>query len=107
MHGAIVYDYLEYPHYLDQAQFQEYIESYATHFDMLKDIKFNSSVTQVSRSKDDTKWLLEMSVNGKFQAEEYDKVAFCNGYQTKANMPVFEDSEKFEGTILHSQQFRM
>lgn len=74
---------------------------------MHKDIHLNSSVTQVSRSKDNTRWELKVSVDGEAQTEEFDKVAFCTGYQTKANMPNFEDSEKFEGTIMHSQQFRM
>ena len=98
---------LEYPHYLSQAEFQEYIESYATHFDMHKDIVFNTVVKQVSRNKDDTKWRLDLVVDGESRVEEYDKVAFCHGYQTKANMPEFEGVEKFDGTIMHTQQFRM
>jgi dimethylaniline monooxygenase (N-oxide forming) / hypotaurine monooxygenase len=98
---------LEYPHYLDQAQFQEYIESYATHFDMQKDIVFNALLKQVSRNKDDSKWRLELVVNGEPQVKEFDKVAFCHGYQTMAKMPEFEGVEKFEGTVVHTQQFRM
>lgn len=37
---------------------------------------------------------------------EFDKVVFCHGYQTKAKMPTFEGQELFEGTIMHSQQYR-
>lgn len=97
----------EYPHYLSQAEFQEYLESYATHFDILKDIVFNALVKQVSRNTDDSKWRLDLAVNGESQVEEYDKVAFCHGYQTKANMPDFEGVEKFDGAVIHTQQFRL
>lgn len=74
---------------------------------MHKDILFNASVKEVSRNKDDSKWQLHAIVDGESRVEEYDKVAFCHGYQTRANMPVFEDVEKFEGTIMHTQEFRM
>lgn len=97
----------KYPHYLSQEQFWEYIESYAKHFDMHKDIVFNASVKAVSRNKDDSKWRLHAIIDGESRVEEYDKVAFCHGYQTKANMPVFEGVEKFEGSIIHTQEFRM
>lgn len=98
---------LEYPHYLSQAEFQEYIESYATHFDMHKDIVFNALVKQASRNQDDSKWRLDLVVDGESRVEEYDKVAFCHGYQTKAKMPDFEGVKNFDGKILHTQQFRM
>ena len=101
------YPDLEYPHYLSQAEFWEYLDSYALHFDMHKDIVFHAFVKQVSRNKDDSKWRLDLVVDGKSRVEEYDKVAFCHGYQTKANVPDFQGAEKFEGAIMHAQQFRM
>jgi dimethylaniline monooxygenase (N-oxide forming) len=75
----VTYRTLEYPHYLSQAEFQEYMESYATNFDMHKDIVFNASVKQVSRNKEDSKWRLEFMVDGELRVEEYEKVAFCHG----------------------------
>ncbi len=74
---------------------------------MMKDIVFNAAVRQVSRNNDNSKWRLEVLVNGESRVEEYDKVAFCHGYQTKAIMPDFEDAEKFDGELMHSQRFRM
>jgi dimethylaniline monooxygenase (N-oxide forming) len=82
------------------------MESYATHFDMHKDIVFNAVVKQASRNKDDSKWRLDLIVDGELRVEEYDKVAFCHGYQTKAKMPDFEGVDRFEGTIMHTQKFR-
>ncbi|KAK9419667.1 hypothetical protein SUNI508_07153 [Seiridium unicorne] len=96
----------KYPHHLSSAEFQDYLESYAKHFDLLKDIVFGASLKQVNRSKDGTKWRLELERDGKSQFEEFDKVAFTHGYQTKANMPLFEDQEKFEGPIIHTQQYK-
>jgi dimethylaniline monooxygenase (N-oxide forming) len=61
----------------------------------------------VSRNKDDSKWQLHLVVDGESRVEEYDKVAFCHGYQTKASMPDFEGVEKFDGAIIHTQQFRV
>ncbi len=67
----------------------------------------NSLVRKVSRNQEDSKWQLDLVIDGESRVEEYDKVAFCHGYQTKAKMPDFEGAERFEGTIIHTQQFRM
>lgn len=107
MHSQVDLWKLEYPNYLNQWEFQEYIESYAKHFEMHKDIVFNASLKQVSRNKDDNKWRLDLIVEGESRVEEFDKVAFCHGYQTRPKIPVFEGAEKFEGGVIHTQQFRM
>ncbi|KAH6644981.1 putative dimethylaniline monooxygenase [Truncatella angustata] len=96
----------KYPHHLSQADFQEYMESYAKHFDMHKDIVFGASLKQVVRTLDDTKWRLELEKDGKIIYEEFDKVALTHGYQTQAITPTFEGQEKFEGTFIHAQQYR-
>lgn len=86
--------------------FQEYMEDYAKHFDLMKDIVFNTTVCKVVRNEDDTKWKLEIERSGKLEMVEFDKVALCHGYQTEAVMPQFEGQEKFEGPIIHSQNYR-
>jgi dimethylaniline monooxygenase (N-oxide forming) len=96
----------EYPSHLSSVQFQEYIESYARHFDLLKDIVFGASVTRATRNTGDTRWRLEMLVNGQKRTEEFDKVVFCHGYQTKQVMPKYEGQETFDGRLIHAQQFR-
>ncbi|XXG95325.1 hypothetical protein Hte_001586 [Hypoxylon texense] len=96
----------KYPHHLTQADFQEYMESYAKHFDLLKHIVFNASLERVSRNETDTMWKVEVVVDGKRQSLEYDKVAFCHGYQTKAKMPECMDQDKFEGLLIHAQAYR-
>lgn len=79
------------------------------HFDTLKNWIFNTSVKKVSRNADDTKWCLEVetaSDTPTIAKHEFDKVVFCHGYQTRAKIPTFGGQEKFEGTVMHSQQYR-
>lgn len=71
------------------------MEFNAAHFDMHKDISFNSLVKRVFRNRDDDKWQLDLVVDEEARVEKFDKVAFCHGYQTRANMPAFEGAEKF------------
>lgn len=97
---------LEYPIYMNPAQFQDFMEGYATDFDLKKDIVFNSNVKRVTRNDGNTKWLLEVESSGRVEALEFDKVALCHGYQTTAKIPTFGGEEKFEGNIVHSQQYR-
>ncbi|ORX94632.1 hypothetical protein BCR34DRAFT_594369 [Clohesyomyces aquaticus] len=95
-----------YPSHLTASQFQEFMESYARHFDLLSGVVFGASVTRATRNDDDTRWKLEMLVEGKTRSEEFDKVVFCHGYQTQPTMPKFEGQELFKGTLMHAQQFR-
>ncbi|KAH8892961.1 flavin-containing monooxygenase 9 [Thozetella sp. PMI_491] len=96
----------KYPHHLTRAQFQEYMEDYATHFDLWKHIVFNASVKTATRNEDDTKWVLKIEVDGDLQSHVFDKVVFCHGYQSKKVMPHLADREKFEGPVIHSQEYR-
>lgn len=84
------------------------MEDYAQHFDILKDWVLNTSVKKASRNPTDTKWCLEVQTAGEEETNvlEFDKVVFCHGYQTKAVIPKFEGQEKFEGIVMHSQQYR-
>ena len=86
--------------------FQEFMEDYAKHFDLLRDIVFNASVKSVTRNATDTRWSILVEKDGATQALEFDKVALCHGYQTRAVMPVYEGQDQFEGILMHSQQYR-
>ncbi|KAJ5885164.1 dimethylaniline monooxygenase [Penicillium taxi] len=97
----------KYPSHMNVFEWQEYMEDYARHFDVLKQCVLNTSVHKVHRNTDDTRWVLELGrEGGKRETAEYDRIAVCNGYETKACVPKFEGQELFEGTIMHAQQFR-
>jgi len=67
---------------------------------------FGASVTRATRTEDDTRWRLDMLVNGEQRSEEFDKVVFCHGYQTEAVMPKYEGADIYQGQLMHAQQFR-
>lgn len=93
--------------YMKPEHFQEFMEDYAKHFGFLQDIVFNCTVKSVRRNDQDTKWCVESVVkDGVAEVREFDKVAMCHGYQTRAKQPVFEGQDKFDGVIMHSQQYR-
>ncbi|KAL8388174.1 hypothetical protein RB595_009404 [Gaeumannomyces hyphopodioides] len=96
----------KYPSFMTQEDFQEYMEDYARHFDLYKDIVLDATVTRVIRNADDTRWRVEFTRSGVVEAQEFDKVALCHGYQTKAVLPVYEGQEKFTGTFMHGQAYR-
>ncbi|KAK0707681.1 flavin-containing monooxygenase 9 [Lasiosphaeris hirsuta] len=96
----------KYPTYMQPHEFQEYMEDYAKHFDLLRDIVFGATLTHARRNDDDTGWLLDIEKDGKTETAAFDRVAFCHGYQSKADVPTFEGQELFEGTIIHSQAYR-
>ncbi|RKL31586.1 hypothetical protein BFJ72_g10990 [Fusarium proliferatum] len=82
--------------------------SYAEHFKLIEHISFNSSVQVVNRNSDDSGWILQVEKvgTGEKESRTFDKVVFCHGYQTKRVMPTFPGQDKFEGEIIHSQQYR-
>lgn len=97
----------KYPIYMKTEHFQDFMESYARHFDTLKEWNLNTTVHKASRNADDTKWALEVETAAEgTRTLEFDKVVFCHGYQTRPVMPTFEGQELFEGVIMHSQQYR-
>ncbi|ROW03416.1 hypothetical protein VSDG_01571 [Cytospora chrysosperma] len=97
----------KYPIYMKSSDFQEFMEDYARHFDLLKDFVFDTTVRKVWRNGDDTKWCLEVETTGEEpRTLEFDKVVLCHGYQSQAIVPKFKGQELFEGTIMHAQQYR-
>ncbi|KAH7139847.1 dimethylaniline monooxygenase 2 [Dactylonectria estremocensis] len=96
----------DYPPYLSQQQFQEFMESYSTNFGLQNHISFRTNVTKIERNVDDTRWCIEMTIDGTPTSREFDKVVCCHGYQTQARAPKFPGQEEFKGRILHAQQFR-
>ncbi|KAH6893116.1 dimethylaniline monooxygenase 2 [Thelonectria olida] len=95
-----------YPPFLNQIEFQEFLESYSTHFGLQHHISFRTSATKVERNADDTKWRVEMVRDGSPETREFDKVVCCHGYQTQAKSPKFKGQDGFQGRIMHAQQFR-
>jgi len=82
------------------------MHDYCQHYDLLENIVFNSTVKLARRNDGDTAWLLDVETDGTLGTVEFDRLAFCNGYQTRANIPTFEGQDAFKGTVMHAQAFR-
>jgi dimethylaniline monooxygenase (N-oxide forming) len=92
---------------MKQHQFQEFMQGYAEHFDLLKDIVFETTVRQVNKNTDDTKWRLDLEkVDGRLETVEFEKVVFCHGYQTFKNLPLYPGQDEYTGELLHAQEYR-
>jgi dimethylaniline monooxygenase (N-oxide forming) len=65
-------------------------------------------VQVVNRKGDDSGWIVQVEKveTGEKESRQFDKVVFCHGYQTEKKMPTFPGQDKFEGEIVHSQQYR-
>lgn len=84
----------------------EYIKAYAAHFDLMRDVRLNTSVQWIERNAEDTKWRVCTCHEGKEEICEFDRIAVCNGLSSKAVTPDFEGVEKFKGKMMHVQSFR-
>lgn len=82
-----------------------YYQSYAEHFGLVDKIRFNTVVSSVRRSSDDTAWLLD--IEGEEEPLSFDKVLVAAGTETKPKpLPEVKGRELFEGGVIHSQAYK-
>jgi hypothetical protein len=88
-----------YPDFPSAEQMLSYLESYAKHFNLIDDIHFNSTVTQVAPAK--VGWLVELADGTK---QNYEGVVVCNGHHWERRWPTYEGN--FAGTMMHSKDYK-
>uniref|UniRef100_A0AC35UHL0 Flavin-containing monooxygenase n=1 Tax=Rhabditophanes sp. KR3021 TaxID=114890 RepID=A0AC35UHL0_9BILA len=92
--------------YMHNLQVVEYFNAYCTKFDLQKHIHFKHKVLDVSYGKDFI-WSVQYSVdNGETKTRQFDAVLVCIGHHSSPNIPNWPNQDKFEGTILHSKQYK-
>lgn len=103
----------EFPVYMHNTKVMEYLDMYAKQFDMLKHIKFNTSVKTVKKSSDHDvtgKWDITHFPHGKEivgqKTETFDFLFVCTGHHWLMNMPHVQGIENFTGVKLHSKQYK-
>ncbi|NWU97630.1 FMO5 monooxygenase, partial [Upupa epops] len=101
----------DFPNYMHNSKIMEYFRMYAQHFDLLRYIRFRTSVCRVAKCPDFAstgRWEVVTESEGKQEVAIFDAVLVCTGHHTKAHLPLssFPGLEKFEGFYMHSRDYK-
>ncbi|XP_073449345.1 flavin-containing monooxygenase 3-like [Aquarana catesbeiana] len=101
----------EYPNFMHNAVFLEYLKLYAKHFDLLRHIKFKTAVVSIQKRPDFAvtgKWDVITEHEGKQQSAIFDAVLICTGHHVYPNLPLhsFPGIEKFKGQYMHNRDYK-
>lgn len=85
----------------------EYLQKYASHFDIEKYIEFDTAVVEVARADSD-KWAVTTTRDNASKQQLFDYVVVCNGHNSIPYVPLesVKGLDKFGGTVMHSHNFR-
>nr|CAA87633.1 flavin-containing monooxygenase 5 (FMO5) [Homo sapiens] len=100
-----------YPNFMHNAQVLEYFRMYAKEFDLLKYIRFKTTVCSVKKQPDfatSGQWEVVTESEGKKEMNVFDGVMVCTGHHTNAHLPLesFPGIEKFKGQYFHSRDYK-
>ncbi|GAB5583405.1 dimethylaniline monooxygenase [N-oxide-forming] 2 isoform X1 [Prionailurus iriomotensis] len=101
----------DYPNYVPNSQFLEYLKMYANRFNLLKHIQFKTKVCSVTKCPDFTvtgQWEVVTQHEGKQESAIFDAVMVCTGYLTDPYLPLdsFPGINTFKGQYFHSRQYK-
>ncbi|CAM5134069.1 unnamed protein product [Eretmochelys imbricata] len=101
----------DFPNYMHHSKVMEYFRMYAEHFDLLKYIRFKTTVVSVTKSPDFSttgQWDVVTETEGKQESAIFDGVMVCTGHHTNAHLPLdsFPGIEKFRGRYFHSRDYK-
>jgi len=97
------------PSFMTHTDVKEYLELYANHYNLNKNIQFGTRVDEVKPS-DSGPWQMKVTrLNTKEQSQEiyhFDSVIICNGHYSVPLSPTYPGLEKFTGRVSHSHVYR-
>ncbi|NXC12370.1 FMO4 monooxygenase, partial [Corythaeola cristata] len=102
----------DFPSFLPHRLLLEYFRMYARHFDLLRHIRFKTTVLSVRKRPDfatSGQWEVVTETDGIQESHVFDAVMVCIGRYQKPNLPLasFPGIEtRFKGQYLHSQEYR-
>ncbi|XP_023366611.1 dimethylaniline monooxygenase [N-oxide-forming] 4 isoform X2 [Otolemur garnettii] len=101
----------DYPNFMSQEKFWNYLQEFAEHFDLLKYIQFKTTVCSVTKHPDFSntgQWDVVTETEGKQERATFDAVMVCTGHFLNPRLPLesFSGIHKFKGQILHSQEYK-
>jgi len=96
------------PRFPHHSHVRSYIEHFARDHGLIDNIRFNTTVSKLTRDANSTSVTLELQCQAtKNQSlQHFDAVAVCNGHFAKPRVPVLEGLNTFPGKILHSHNYR-
>ncbi|EQB78938.1 dimethylaniline monooxygenase [N-oxide-forming] 4 [Camelus ferus] len=102
----------DYPNFMKQEKFWEYLQEFAEHFDLLKYIQFRTTVCSVTKHPDfleTGQWDVVTETEGQQDRAVFDAVMVCTGHFLNPHLPLesFPGIHKFKGQILHSQEYKI
>ncbi|KAF3035337.1 hypothetical protein E8E12_006453 [Didymella heteroderae] len=95
----------DFPWSVSAPELGAYFQSYARHFDLYRNIKFDKTVTQLTRDHTNSKWQLTFS-DAPSTPVSFDKIVWATGGFVKPKSLILPGQENFEGRILHSSHAR-
>ncbi|XP_047376496.1 dimethylaniline monooxygenase [N-oxide-forming] 4 isoform X2 [Sciurus carolinensis] len=101
----------DYPNFMNQEKFWDYLQEFVEHFDLLKYIRFKTTVCSVTKRLDFSEtgqWDVVTETEGKQDRVVFDAVMVCTGHFLSPHLPLesFPGIHNFKGQILHSQEYR-
>ncbi|XP_010593356.3 dimethylaniline monooxygenase [N-oxide-forming] 4 [Loxodonta africana] len=102
----------DYPNYMNQGKFWQYLQEFAEHFDLLKYIQFKTTVCSVTKCPDFSisgQWDVITETEGRQDRAVFDAVMVCTGHFLNPRLPLesFPGINKFKGHVLHSQEYKI
>lgn len=102
----------DYPNFMKHEKFWGYLQEFAEHFDLLKYIRFRTTVCSITKRPDFSEtgqWDVVTETEGKQDRAVFDAVMVCSGRFLNPHLPLqsFPGIHKFKGQILHSQEYRI
>ncbi|KAF6292885.1 flavin containing dimethylaniline monooxygenase 5 [Rhinolophus ferrumequinum] len=100
-----------FPNFMHNSQVLEYFRMYAKEFDLVKYIRFKTTVCSVKKQPDfptSGQWEVVTESEGKKEVTVFDGVMVCTGHHTNAHLPLesFPGIEKFKGQYFHSRDYK-
>ncbi|XP_075038588.1 dimethylaniline monooxygenase [N-oxide-forming] 2-like [Mixophyes fleayi] len=101
----------DFPNFLPNSKYYEYIKLYAENFKLLKYIKFKTAVCRVEKHSEfptTGQWLVTTEMNGDKKTDIFDAVIVCTGQHAQPVLPgnTLPGIEKFKGQVIRCQEYK-
>ncbi|KAH7705965.1 CBN-FMO-2 protein [Aphelenchoides avenae] len=105
----------DFPNYMRNDQFLEYLRLYALHHDLNKHVRLRHTVLQVKRASDyceSGRWTVQYKdSNGNDIEEDFESVVIAAGHNSDPNFAIggeewWPNQNRFEGRLTHSKQYK-